>query len=149
MSDHIEIRPSAGATEWPRLTAIWRSAVDATHDFLAAEDVEYFESRLATDYLPQVDVTVAVVAGRTVGFSGIADGKLEMLFIDGDHRGRGVGAALLRDAVAKVPNLLVDVNEQNEQAVGFYLRHGFHTVGRSATDGDGKPYPLLHLELRR
>jgi hypothetical protein len=42
----------------------------------------------------------------------------------------------------------VDVNEQNGQAVGFYLRMGFATEGRSELDGMGKPYPLLHMRLR-
>ncbi len=39
----------------------------------------------------------------------------------------------------------VDVNEQNTQALDFYLRRGFHVVGRSPLDGQGRPYPLLHL----
>ncbi|MFD0556478.1 putative acetyltransferase [Stackebrandtia endophytica] len=148
MSDEIEIRPCAGTTEWPRLVEVWRSAVEATHDFLTPDDVEYFESRLASDYLPQVDLTVATVAGEIVGFVGLADGGLEMLFVEDEHRGRGIGTLLLRDALARSATLRVDVNEQNERALGFYLRHGFHRVGRSATDQDGRPYPILHLEYR-
>ena len=41
------------------------------------------------------------------------------------------------------------VNEQNPQAIGFYLRMGFEMVGRSAVDSLGKPYPLLHMRVRR
>jgi putative acetyltransferase len=41
----------------------------------------------------------------------------------------------------------VDVNEQNEQALGFYRHLGFEVVGRSPLDGQGKPYPLLHMTL--
>ena len=40
------------------------------------------------------------------------------------------------------------MNEQNEQAVGFYLHQGFVIAGRSELDGTGKPYPILHLQLR-
>jgi putative acetyltransferase len=43
--------------------------------------------------------------------------------------------------------MTVDVNEQNEQAVGFYLKMGFQVEGRSDEDGFGKPYPLLHMRL--
>ena len=43
----------------------------------------------------------------------------------------------------------LDVNEQNPQALGFYLHEGFEVVGRSQTDGLGQPYPLLHLRLIR
>lgn len=41
----------------------------------------------------------------------------------------------------------VDVNEQNEQAVGFYKRMGFTINGRTDTDGLGKPYPILQMKL--
>ncbi|PSG70607.1 GNAT family N-acetyltransferase, partial [Escherichia coli] len=37
------------------------------------------------------------------------------------------------------------VNEQNEQAVGFYKKVGFKVTGRSEVDDLGKPYPLLNL----
>ncbi|MNN83835.1 putative N-acetyltransferase YjaB [compost metagenome] len=43
----------------------------------------------------------------------------------------------------------LDVNEQNAQALGFYLHQGFEVVGRSETDGMGQPYPLLHMRLIR
>lgn len=39
----------------------------------------------------------------------------------------------------------VDVNEQNAQAVGFYLHLGFGQTFRRSTDGMGKPYPILHM----
>jgi len=39
------------------------------------------------------------------------------------------------------------VNEQNLQGVGFYLHMGFVETGRSETDDQGRPYPLLHLRL--
>jgi len=42
----------------------------------------------------------------------------------------------------------VDVNEQNEQAVGFYQHFEFEIIGRSELDSSGKPYPTLHMELK-
>jgi putative acetyltransferase len=39
------------------------------------------------------------------------------------------------------------VNEQNDQALVYYLRMGFEVVGRSELDGTDKPYPLLHMRL--
>ena len=42
-------------------------------------------------------------------------------------------------------SLAVDVNEQNDDAVGFYASLGFSVVGRSPTDGGGRPFPLLHM----
>ena len=40
---------------------------------------------------------------------------------------------------------LVDVNEDNKQAIDFYLHIGFIVESRSAVDSAGRPFPLLHL----
>lgn len=40
-----------------------------------------------------------------------------------------------------------DVNERNPQARGFCERLGFRVRGRSGTDGQGCPYPILHMRL--
>jgi putative acetyltransferase len=142
-------RPTIGAAEYPALVAIWRSAVDATHDFLAKAHRDEIESHLASDYFPAVTISVAEIDGRPVGFSGVLDGNLEMLFVDAAQRGDGVGTALLRHAIAEQGVTRVDVNEQNEAAAGFYVHRGFHVVGRSETDEAGRPYPLLHMSLDR
>lgn len=145
VSDEIELRPCAGPAEFPKLVNVWRSAVLTTHDFLTPEDFADIEQHLADDYFPAVELTVATRGGGIVGFSGLAAGQLEMLFIDDAHRGSGVGSALLRAALDRYPSLTVDVNEQNPQALGFYLHHGFVVTGRSETDSEGRPYPLVHL----
>lgn len=144
----LSIRPSQGPAEYPQLVAIWRSAVDATHDFLAEADRAEIESRLAPDYLPAVALSVAERDGAAVGFSGVLDGRLEMLFVHAAQRGGGVGTALLADAVDRLGVTEVDVNEQNASAAGFYAHRGFEVTGRSETDEAGRPYPLLHLRLR-
>ena len=68
-SDHssgVSIRRSSGSDEYPRLVEIWRSAVDATHDFLAEADRDDIESCLASDYLPQVDLHSCKSCYRTI-----------------------------------------------------------------------------------
>ncbi|MGJ0202707.1 GNAT family N-acetyltransferase [Leucobacter sp. gxy201] len=142
------IRPCRGADEYPMLVEIWRSAVRATHDFLDEADFARIESRLAADYFPAVALTVAERGAEVVGFAGVAEGNLEMLFITDEARGAGIGSALLAEAIAHYGVNTVDVNEQNPAAVGFYTSRGFVQVGRSELDGDGRPYPLLHLALR-
>lgn len=143
----LTIRPSIGAEEYPKLAAIWRSAVDATHDFLAQSDRDEIEARLQPDYFPAVVLSVAEHDGRSVGFSGVLDGTLEMLFVDATHRGSGIGTALLTHAITEQGVTHVDVNEQNVSAASFYAHRGFQVVGRSEIDEAGRPYPLLHLRL--
>jgi len=143
----LTIRPVQGSSEYPALVEIWRSAVRATHDFLAETDFERIESNLASAYFPAVTLIVAEHEGKPVGFAGSAEGNLEMLFVSNDVRGSGIGSALLAEAIANNGVTKVDVNEQNPGAHGFYASRGFVQVRRSELDGDGRPYPILHLEL--
>lgn len=143
----IRIRPSQGSSDYPPLVAIWRSAVDATHDFLSEENRNEIESKLESGYFPAVELAIAEQDGQPAGFAGVLDGNLEMLFVDAEHRGSGIGTRLLSHAIKEHGVTKVDVNEQNVQAVGFYTHRGFQQVDRSDTDDAGRPYPLLHLQL--
>ena len=124
---------------------IWRAAVDATHDFLAPSDRDAIEAELL-EFFPHVSLLLAVDSSDApLGFMFLHDGHLEALFVDPDHHGKGIGKALIRNVLAAHPNLTVDVNEQNPKALGFYEYLGFERIGRSALDGQGRPYPLIHL----
>ena len=70
---------------------------------------------------------------------------MEALFIDPAWRGQGVGRRLIDHALSLHPTLTTDVNEQNAQAIGFYEAMRFARTGRSDQDGQGRPYPLIHL----
>jgi putative acetyltransferase len=41
------------------------------------------------------------------------------------------------------------VNEQNENAIGFYKKMGFYVINRSALDNEGLPYPILHMIIKQ
>lgn len=129
--------------EYPRLVEIWRSSVDATHQFLRPSDRDEIERNLP-DSFPRVRLVVAEVDGRAVGFAGTAGKKLEMLFVDAEHWGTGVGSALLAHVVEDVGILRVDVNEDNVNDVAFYRQRGFVAVERTAVD-DHRPYPVLRM----
>jgi putative acetyltransferase len=87
--------------------------------------------------------------GEIHGFIGVDENRIEMLFVDDASRGKGVGSLLLRYAIDHFGANEVDVNEQNPQGVAFYQHRGFVQVGRSALDGQGNPFPLLHMRLNR
>ncbi|WP_307774276.1 MULTISPECIES: GNAT family N-acetyltransferase [Flavobacterium] len=62
--------------------------------------------------------------GKITGFLGVADPNLEMLFIHPYYRGKQIGKTLLNYSIEKMNVKKMDVNEQNEQAVGFYKKVG-------------------------
>lgn len=138
----------ATRNEYPVLIEVWESSVRATHDFLSAEDIDGLKPLILEQYFDAVELTCAAADdGRLLGFCGVLAGRIEMLFVAAEARGRGVGRLLTRHAVEIQGATGVDVNEQNPQAVGFYERMGFHVVGRSPLDAEGRPFPLLHMEL--
>lgn len=135
------------AHDYPRLITIWENSVRATHHFITEADIQYYKPLILEEYFHQVDLFSYLDASLTIcGFMGAAGDKLEMLFIDDGERGRGIGKQLLRFAVDQLQVKKVDVNEQNGQAVDFYLHMGFRVVGRSDVDTEGKNYPILFMQ---
>ncbi len=140
----LQIRP-ARADDHEALLRLWRGAVEATHDFLTPADIDWYE-RAVAEYLPQMsDLRVADEDGTPVGFIAQEDGEIQMLFVDPAHHGSGIGSALLAAVATGHPVLQVDVNEANPSGRAFYAARGFVQVGRSELDGEGRPFPLLHL----
>lgn len=132
-----------------QLVGIWDRAVRATHHFLTEADIEFYRTMVRNEALLACEIWIAAdEGGQPVGFIGRDNNHVEMLFVDPDCHGQGVGKRLVQHAISQIgSDISVDVNEQNEQAVLFYKRLGFELVGRSELDGSGRPFPLLHLKL--
>lgn len=138
---------AAGKWEHPTLIGIWEDSVRATHHFLQEADIAALRPLILEHYFDAVRLYCARQDGVIAGFIGVADGNIEMLFVAPAGMGQGVGRQLVTHAIAELGASRVDVNEQNQGACGFYRRMGFVVVGRSPLDGEGRPYPLLHLAL--
>ena len=75
-----------------KLLDIWETSVKATHSFLSGGEIEAIKQ-----YVPQAlkEIPHLVVAedetGEPVGFMGVADQMLEMLFVSAKERGKGIG----------------------------------------------------------
>ena len=145
----IKIIP-ATADDYPVLIQIWEASVRATHDFLTETHIATLRRQIQDVYMPQLPLWVASnEAGTIEGFIACLERRIEMLFVSPQSRGSGVGKFLINYAITELSANEVDVNEKNPKALGFYLHMGFESVGRSEQDGEGNPFPLLHLRLRR
>ena len=130
------------------LRNVWERSVRATHTFLTEDEIVRIGN-----YVPDAfrSVPILVIAENDsvpAGFMGIDGNMLEMLFIDPDSRGKGTGRKLIERGIREYGVRKTTVNEQNPQAVGFYRHMGFIETGRSDTDSDGRPYPILTMELK-
>ncbi|MDL2272249.1 GNAT family N-acetyltransferase [Desulfovibrio sp. OttesenSCG-928-I05] len=131
------------------LTELWLRSVRATHTFLSEDDIAFYHP-LVHDGLGTMETWVLENASGPLGFMGMDENKVEALFMEPAHAGQGGGRRLMTFAREKTPletPLLVDVNEDNPNALQFYLRLGFRQTARSPRDGSGRAFPLLHLAL--
>ena len=102
------------------LMIIWEDSVRHTHDFLRESDIKALRP-LVYQNLESIPELWAIKAEDSCykGFMGIDGIKLEMLFVAS--------------------------SEQNPQAYCFYQKQGFKKYSRSELDGQGNPFPVLHL----
>lgn len=126
------------------LVNVWEDSVKATHTFLNEQEIEHIK-----EYIPMalknVEHLMVVDNDDAVGFMGIENHKLEMLFIASNQRGKGLGKALLQYSMKNYGVCELTVNEQNPQAIGFYEK----TYKKTELDEAGNPYPLLYMKLDR
>lgn len=145
----VTITEEINSTEYPTLLAIWESSVRATHHFLSEQDILFFKNVIQEKDIFSLVKLFSARDGdnRILGFMGINGETLEMIFIHPDYIGKGIGQKFLHCAIEEFKVRKVEVNEQNNSALQFYLRFGFQIVSRSELDGMGKPFPILHLEI--
>lgn len=138
---------TASLTE--QLLKLWESSVKATHLFLSEDEIENIKK-----YVPQAlkEVPDLIIIENEnqipVGFMGIAEQHLEMLFISNEERGKGLGKQLLQYGIENHSVNDLAVNEQNPLAKGFYEHMGFEVYKRTECDEQGNHYPLLYMRLK-
>lgn len=133
-----------------QLLTIWESSVRATHLFLSDHEIEEIKT-----YVPQAlkEIPYLILIENEnqapVGFMGIVEQHLEMLFIANEERGKGLGKELLTYGIEKYLVNDLAVNEQNPLAKDFYEHMGFEVYKKTAFDEQGNPYPLIYMRLDR
>ena len=144
--DICEVRCRNGAL-LGRLLALWERSVRASHTFLSLSEIASIRESVPQALAEIPHLVIARDRGGLLGFLGAEGARLEMLFLEPEARGRGVGAALVRYGLRQFALTEVTVNEQNPEARGFYEHMGFRVYRRAPLDEQGRPYPLLYMKL--
>lgn len=145
-TDNFEITPYSDSYRQQILT-IWEKSVLATHDFLTPSDFKEIKDLVSGINFNDFQVFCLTKENLVLGFIGVADKKIEMLFLDPQYFGQGLGRKLLNFAVKELNADKLDVNEQNTKALKFYQSFGFETFERTDKDDQGRNYPLLRMKL--
>lgn len=130
-----------------QLTNVWEQSVKATHLFLSESEIAEIKPYIpmALQELPHL-IVAENEDGIPVGFMGVENRKIEMLFISPEFRGKGIGKEFIQHGIETFSINEVTVNEQNPQAIGFYEHMGFAVYERTDLDEQGRPYPLLYMK---
>jgi putative acetyltransferase len=132
---------------YQELIEVWECSVRATHHFLPEENIAELKPLILQHYFDAVELRCVIQNGKIAGFIGVADSNIEMLFVDPTYIGQGIGRQLIEYSIEHMNASKVDVNEQNPKAIAFYEKVGFKKTGRSELDGQGNPFPLVHMQL--
>ncbi len=130
-----------------KLYIIWEKSVRATHLFLKEDDIINI-SKYVRKYL--IDIKHLIIAEKEydiIGFMGIENKKLEMLFIDPKFIKKGIGRKFIEYAIENYDIKEVSVNEQNINAYNFYKHIGFKDYKRDEYDDLGNNFPIIHMKI--
>lgn len=141
----VEYRDSHKA----EILSVWKRSVKATHHFLLESDFKEYEQILKNFDFKDIDVFCLENNQEVIGFIGIHSEKIEMLFLNPDYIGKGLGKQLIDFAFLNFDINYVDVNEQNPKAKEFYQKMGFEIFDRTEKDDSGKPYPILKMKYKK
>lgn len=130
-----------GDTE--RVMQIWLEGNIETHDFIPKD---YWVSNypLVKKQLSQADIYVYEVDEKIQGFVGMMGDYIAGIFVDKNFRSMGIGTTLLEYIKGISSSFSLNVYQQNQRAVDFYLREGLLVVSEKLDEDTGKiDYTML------
>lgn len=100
--------------------------IERLADAINAPDVRFWVSCNGDG----IDGYIKVSQGQRAPVSGCGEVEISTLYVQPRHQGRGIGAALVRTALADVDvGIWLKVNSENRGAIKFYNALGFERVG--------------------
>ncbi|WP_456698468.1 GNAT family N-acetyltransferase [Aeromicrobium sp. P5_D10] len=139
--------PTAGIrvareADFDTLTDVWERAARSTHGFMTDDEFTEMRPFIRDSFLPSMDVWLVEIDGAAVAFVGARDDHIELLYIDPDFHGQGIGTRLIQHVGATS----VEVYADNTAGLAFYRSRGFTETARRERDAVGRPYPMVELE---
>ncbi|WP_334092843.1 glutamine-hydrolyzing GMP synthase [Helicobacter typhlonius] len=135
------------------LLDLWEDSVQASHIFLTKQHIAEIRLEVKAALQSSQNIITATDKKDFLGFVGVEKNKIEMLFVASSAFRKGIGKALLKEALERYlkdyPCILVDCNEQNTQGLAFYKSLGFEKVGMSEKDSAGRDFPIVHLKVSK
>ncbi|MEM9907739.1 MAG: GNAT family N-acetyltransferase [Cyanobacteria bacterium P01_D01_bin.44] len=127
----INIRPYESA-DWSRLCEIHdRSRLDELSLTVGTDAFLTLEQTAENEGLFDDKLFVATVDNVVQGFVAYSDKELAWLYVDPKFYRKGVGRALVRQAVAdSEPTMEIELLEGNTPALELYLSEGFKVIKR-------------------
>jgi putative acetyltransferase len=117
----------------------WQAAYPSI-DFTAR--VDWWRERWRSELVPSNDIVVAEAKDAMLGFVTVnpQTSYLDQIVVAPECWGHGVADALITVARHLSPlGLDLDVNTDNDRAIGFYTKQGFAITGAGANPISGKP----------
>jgi len=140
------LRPYAPADEAAAIALWLRSWQAAYPDIDFAARLEWWRDRWRRELVPTAEIVIAAAAGdgerAMIGFVTVDPRThyLDQLVVAPEHWRRGVGAALIAEAMRLSPSGLdLDVNTDNERALRFYARLGFAVASEGVNAISARP----------
>jgi putative acetyltransferase len=139
----------AGADDIVAIARLFRAVVRADLPYLPElhtpeEDLWFFRHRVSVE-------CEVWVAGASDGFIAFREGFVDHLYVRGAQQSRGLGSALLAQAMRTYSPLRLWAFQKNATAIRFYAARGFREIER--TDGsrneEREPDVLLEWQSRR
>jgi putative acetyltransferase len=124
-------------TDLEEMVGLWYDASVLAHSFIPSSFWALNKIAMKEKYLPFGENLVFEEEGKVVGFISLVGERICALFVAPEMQGKGIGRDLIEHAMILKGNLALRVYRENENALRFYEKRGFVTVGEEIDEFTG------------
>lgn len=132
-----------------RVTELWYEASVIAHHFIPDDYWKNSREAMATSYLPDSEVYVAVENDKITGFVAMQGNYLAAIFVDHRMQGRGTGKKLLNFMKNKRSFIQLKVYKKNLKSMAFYKSQKFISISEDIERETGECEVLLEWQEKK